>query len=278
MKKPKVSNNEEANDLPSEHVAAGTELQEKQSYWDEWDMKRVEAHHFQDAGKSIKAVQVLRRLSSRHSLTPSSSRSRQDLSPRHVNALVTMVLAVANGHAFGALKEVIQLLQQDRVTWTPEIFSDDPKALVGAVTAIETAGNLNSYLRRFALARLAKLYHDTAANKGVLVLRSDTERLSSRGVATKAHKATAYRVIIQSIWGVSFPGNYKDAKMTKRGLIDSDSSNAVHWNKCKSKLCKQIEGGQRWLGLANRFGWSSLGLVTRDWLIGNNKVVASDRM
>ena len=278
MKKSKVSNNEGTNNLPSEPVAADAELQEKQSYWDEWDMKRVEAHHFHDDGKSIKAVQVLRRLTSRHNPTPSSSRSRLDLSPGHINALVTMVLAVANGHAFGALKEVIQLLQQDRVTWTPEIFGDDPKALVGAVTAIETAGNLNCYLRRFALARLAKLYHDTARNKGVLVLKNDTERLSSQRVATKAHKATAYRVMIQSIWGVSFPGNYKDAKMTKRGLIDSDSSNAVHWNKCKSKLCKQIEKGQRWFGLANRFGWSSLGLITQDWLIGNNKVIASDSM
>jgi hypothetical protein len=30
-------------------------------------------------------------------------------------------------------------------------FSNDPKVLVNAVTTIETAGQLNSYLRRFAL-------------------------------------------------------------------------------------------------------------------------------
>jgi hypothetical protein len=56
--------------------------------------------------------QVLRRLISRQNTTPFSSRGRLGLSPGHVNALVTMVLAVANGYAFGALKEVIKLLEQ----------------------------------------------------------------------------------------------------------------------------------------------------------------------
>lgn len=152
------------------------------------------------------------------------------------------------------------------------------KVLIRAVTAIETAGNLNSYLRRFGLARLAKLYRDTAANRGQLAVENNSVRSSTWAVTTKAHKAEAYNSMIQHIWGISFPAHSKGTKMTKRGLIDSDAPDAVQWNKCKNKLCKQIEAGQRWLGLAERFGWSSLGLITRDWSIGDNKVVASDRM
>jgi hypothetical protein len=41
-----------------------------------------------------------------------------------------MVLAVANCYAFGALKEVTGLLQQDRAAGTSEIFSINPKVLM----------------------------------------------------------------------------------------------------------------------------------------------------
>ncbi|KAK5219752.1 hypothetical protein LTR47_011440 [Exophiala xenobiotica] len=65
--------------------------------------------------------------------------------------------------------------------------------------------------------------------------------------------------------------------MTKSGLIDSDAPEAAQWNQCKRKLSKQIEAGQRWLQWAERLGWSSLGLISRDWSIGDSRVVASDR-
>lgn len=67
----------------------------------------MEATHAQNIGKPIKAVQVLKRFTLRHRPITIRSRSRQDLSPGHVSVLITIVLAVANGHAFGALKEVI---------------------------------------------------------------------------------------------------------------------------------------------------------------------------
>ncbi|KAK5202686.1 hypothetical protein LTR47_011460, partial [Exophiala xenobiotica] len=39
----------------------------------------------------------------------------------------------------------------------------------------------------------------------------------------------------------------------------------------------QIEAGQQWLKFADKFGWSALGLVTRDWFIEENKLLANDR-
>ena len=47
-------------------------------------------------------------------------------------------------------------MQRQQVTWSDEIFSRDPKVLVGYVDTIGTAQDLNSYVRRFRLARLAK--------------------------------------------------------------------------------------------------------------------------
>ncbi|KAK5202607.1 hypothetical protein LTR47_011575 [Exophiala xenobiotica] len=48
------------------------------------------------------------------------------------------------------------------------IFSQDPEVLVSAVNSVDTADNLNSYLRGSALARQARLYSDTVANRGLL--------------------------------------------------------------------------------------------------------------
>ncbi|KAK5356063.1 hypothetical protein LTS03_011785, partial [Exophiala xenobiotica] len=64
----------------------------------------------------------------------------------------------------------------------------------------------------------------------------------------------------------------------RSGLIDSDESDAVRWNHYKRKLSKQIEAGQRWLKFADKSGWSALGLVTRDWFIEENNVLANDRI
>ncbi|KAK5239394.1 hypothetical protein LTS06_012809, partial [Exophiala xenobiotica] len=103
-----------------------------------------------------------------------------------------MVLAVANGHAFGALKEVMTFMQQDDRATMAGVFSQDPKVLVRALNRVETADNLNSYLRRFALARLARLYSDTVANRGLLGRDKDDSRLSLRTSTNKAYKAEAY--------------------------------------------------------------------------------------
>jgi hypothetical protein len=96
-------------------------------------------------------------------------------------------------------------------------------------------------------------------------------------VVIKAHKAEAYKAMILHIWGLPFPAHCKGAKMTKGGLIDSTAPDALQWNKCKGRLRKQIAAGQRWFGMVSRFGWSTLSLITRDWSIGDSKVVASDR-
>jgi len=146
------------------------------------------------------------------------------------------------------------------------------------VSAIETASHLNSYLRRFTLARLANIYLETAANGGFLTTQDDRGCPSSRTAVTNPHKAKAYIAMIFHIWGIPFPAQYEGAKMARGGLINSTAADALQWNKCKTRLRQLIDAGQRWLGLATRFGWSTLGLITKDWSIGDSKVAASDRM
>jgi hypothetical protein len=249
------------------------------AFWDEWDMKRAAmTNHDQQTDQSVKAVRVWRRLATNHNSGLSRSRGGRDMCLRNVDKLVTMVLAVANCYAFGALKEVMSLLQQDRAAWTSEIFSNHPRVLVEAVNTIETVGNLNSYVRRFGLAQLANIYLCTAANGGRLVSNNDRTPSSSRAVSTKSHKAEAYSAMILHIWDLPFPAHCKGSKMTRGGLIDSTAADALQWNKCKARLRKQIDAGQRWVTMATRVGWSTLGLITRDWSIGDSKVVASDRM
>ncbi|KAK4934312.1 hypothetical protein LTR10_024383 [Elasticomyces elasticus] len=225
---------------------------------------------------TIKAVRVWRRLSS-HTPAPSPDRHQGALSRDRVDSVVKMVLAVANNYAFSALKEVIFFLQQDGATSVAGIFSSDLGTLVRSIDAIVTADHLNSYLRRFALARLAKSYNDTVVNGGHLV-DSEPNMSSLKRMTTKESKSEAYISLIQHTWGVEFPGRYRGQRKTQSGLIKSDASNAVRWNQCRRKLGKQIDAGQRWLRFAERFGWSSLGLISRDWSIGDNKVAASDRI
>jgi hypothetical protein len=227
---------------------------------------------------SVKAVRVWRRLSGKHSSGSSRSRMGRNTPQRNVNKLATMVLAVANCYAFGALKEVMGFLQQDRAAGTSEIFSNDPKVLMETVNTIEKTGHLNSYIRRFTLARLANIYVGTAANKGQLTLDDDGAYPSPPPLGTKAHKSAAYTAMILHIWGLPFPAQKKGLKMTRRGLIDSSAADALQWNQYKGRLCRQIEAGQRWLGLATRFGWSTLGLITREWSIGDIKAGASDSL
>ncbi|KAK4934607.1 hypothetical protein LTR10_024174 [Elasticomyces elasticus] len=231
------------------------------SFWYDWDIKKGSYAQQENHPKHpIKATQVWRRLTSLP-FAPSSGRIQQGVSPGRVNTLVKMVLAVTNGHAFRALKEVMTFIQRDERATMAGVFSQDPKVLVKAVNSVDSADNLNSYLRRFALARLARLYAETVANRGRLGHDKDGTCLSLRTSTNKAYKAMAY-------------GRNK----TRGGLIDSNESDAVRWNHYKRKLSKQIEAGQRWLKFADKFGWSALGLVTRDWFIEENKVLANDRI
>ncbi|KAK5020782.1 hypothetical protein LTS07_011434 [Exophiala sideris] len=262
---------------PSQSRSKKKEVIPVESYWDEWDAKRESELQPGDTNRqTIKAVRVWRRLSS-HTPAPSPDRHQGALSRDRVDSVVKMVLAVANNYAFSALKEVIFFLQQDGATSVAGIFSSDLGTLVRSIDAIVTADHLNSYLRRFALARLAKSYNDTVVNGGHLV-DSEPNMSSLKRMTTKESKSEAYISLIQHTWGVEFPGRYRGQRKTQSGLIKSDASNAVRWNQCRRKLGKQIDAGQRWLRFAERFGWSSLGLISRDWSIGDNKVAASDRI
>ena len=146
------------------------------------------------------------------------------------------------------------------------------------VNTIEKLGHLNSYIRRFTLARLANIYVGTAAKGGQLTLDDDGAHPFGRAAGTNAQKAASYSAMILHIWGVPFPAQNKGVKLTRGGLIDSSAADALQWNKYKARLRHQIDAGQRWLGLATRFGWSTLGLITREWSIGDKKVAASDSM
>ena len=84
--------------------------------------------------------------------------------------------------------------------------------------------------------------------------------------------------MIEQILGVPFPVEYSDTRMTENGLIDSTSRAAVQWNKYKIKLRKKIEAGNRWVDLAQRFGWSVLGLITRDSQAGQESIIVSHGM
>lgn len=248
-----------------------------QSFWDEWDMKRAAMtnHNHQ----TFKAVRVWERLSIKYSSRLLRSQRGQGNAPPKVGRLVTMVAAVANCYAFTVLKEVMgRLQQQDIAAGASDIFSNDPKVLMETVSTIELAGHLQSYVRRFTLARLANMYLETAANGGYLITQDERACLSSRTVVTNPHKAKAYVAMIFHIWGIPFPPQFKGVKMTRGGLIDSTAADAVRWNKCKTRLRKQIDAGQRWLGLATRVGWPTLALITTDWSIGESTVAASDRM
>ncbi|KAK4934415.1 hypothetical protein LTR10_024316 [Elasticomyces elasticus] len=250
-----------------------------QAYWKEWDMKReAEIPDNVQTSGTIKAVRVWDRFCERPRLVSMSSEYLQSVNPHRVNILVTMVLAVGNSHGFRALKRAMTAAQQGGTPSIADAFSNEPQRLVRTLTAIDTAGDTYAYMRRLALARLAKLYRNTAANAGQLAIDDDDAAwMSRRRPALKDDKAKAYRSMIEHIWGAAFPDLFRGQTMTKSGLIDSDIPEAVRWNQCKRKLSKQIEAGQRWLQWAERLGWSSLGLISRDWSIGDSRVVASDR-
>ncbi|KAJ9493358.1 hypothetical protein H2202_011170 [Exophiala xenobiotica] len=266
---------------PSQPAATVTpESSTDQAYWKEWDMKReVETPDNVQTSGTIKAVRVWDRFCQPPGVVSSNRDYLQDVNPHRVNILVTMVLAVGNSHGFRALKRAMTAAQQGGTPSIADAFSNNPQRLVKTLTAIDTAGDMYAYMRRLALARLARLYRNTAANAGQIAIDDDDTAawMSRRRPASKDDKAKAYRSMIEHIWGAAFPDRFRGQTMTKSGLIDSDAPEAVQWNQCKRKLSKQIEAGQRWLQWAERLGWSSLGLISRDWSIGDSRVVASDR-
>jgi len=64
--------------------------------------------------------------------------------------------------------------------------------------------------------------------------------------------------------------------MNKKGLIISNAPAAIRWNTCKIKLRNRLEPGLRWLGLTDRFGQLSIGLITKNWMIDDKQVTAND--
>ncbi|KAK7901112.1 hypothetical protein LTR80_012340, partial [Exophiala xenobiotica] len=71
------------------------------------------------------------------------------------------------------------------------------------------------------------------------------------------------------IWDAALLVRFRSRDKTRSGLIDSDGPDAIR--RCKRKLSKQIDAGQRWLKSADKCGSSALGLVTRDCFIVENK-------
>ncbi|KAK5202450.1 hypothetical protein LTR41_011801 [Exophiala xenobiotica] len=225
------------------------------SFWYDWDNKRGSyAQQGNHAKHPIKATRVWRRLTS---LTPaaSSGRVQQGVSPGPINISVKMVLAVANSHAFGALKEVMTFIQRDERATMAGVFSQDPKVLVNAVNSVDSADNLNSYLRRFAVARAGQIVWRYGREQRSLGARQGWHVLVATDIDKQAYKAAAYVSLIQHIWDVAFPARFQGRSKTRSGLIDSDESDAVRWNHYKRMLSKQIEAGQRWLKFADKFGW-----------------------
>jgi hypothetical protein len=92
------------------------------------------------------------------------------------------------------------------------------------------------------LARLVNLYCKTCANGGTLPGERDILS-SSRATVTKTQKAVTCNLIIEHVWGVPFLARYKGAKITKKGLVNVNTPEAVQWNKCKSKLANRVEAG-----------------------------------
>ncbi|KAK5332286.1 hypothetical protein LTR98_011579 [Exophiala xenobiotica] len=65
---------------------------------------------------------------------------------------------------------------------------------------------------------------------------------------------------------------------TRPGVALSTPTNLMPFGGTITNGNWQIEAGQQWLKFADKFGWSALGLVTRDWFIEENKLLANDRM
>jgi hypothetical protein len=242
--------------------------------WNDWDSKRASECKSSTAPQIIEATSVYKRLSSTPCPRIAKGNARPNISPSHYHQIVTMVLAPGNYHAFRVLKEVIQYLQQDRRDTIHRVSSTDPKILFYALDAIETSGNLDCFLRRFVISRLAKGFRDVCRNGGKLLTENDVV-LPSKVVESKKHISKAYKALIQHIWKEPFPV-LNHVKMDKKGLIISNAPAAIRWNTCKIKLRNRLEPGQRWLGLTDRFGQLSIGLITKNWMIDDKQVTAND--
>ncbi|KAK5549696.1 hypothetical protein LTR46_011903, partial [Exophiala xenobiotica] len=205
---------------PSQPAATVTpESSTDQAYWKDWDMKReVETPDNVQTSGTIKAVRVWDRFCQPPGVVSSNRDYLQDVNPHRVNILVTMVLAVGNSHGFRALKRAMTAAQQGGTPSIADAFSNNPQRLVRTLTAIDTAGDMYAYMRRLALARLAKLYRNTAANAGQLAIDDDDDDaawMSRRRPASKDDKAKAYRSMIEHIWGAAFPDRFRGQTMTK---------------------------------------------------------------
>ncbi|KAK5310412.1 hypothetical protein LTR70_009480, partial [Exophiala xenobiotica] len=179
--------------------------------------------------------------------------------------MATMAQAVGSPSAFRVLKDVLIALPQQGQRAHHDLSVDDPKTLIGMVEVAETSGALNCYQRRFALGRLAQVYHLACQQYG-----------KRFGVVRKMDKTAAFETMNERVWGCPFPNEHRATSKTKNGLIDAKTTAAVRWNKHKSKLVRFLDAGQRWLGLVDQHGWSVLALIAPDWDTSESRLNVTD--
>ena len=193
-----------------------------------------------------------------------------------LDTVASMVMAVGSDVAMGALEEGGTALQP-LPSPCPET-GDDPKALIQLITAIETGECPNTYMRRIALAQLASVFHETAANGGQLVFNPEGPNPQRPGGATRADESAATRSMIEHIWNVPFPTRFGATALNSDGLIASNDPDACQWNTRKKQLDRRLNAGKRWLQFVITFGRASLMLMTRKWSAGLEKGAGSDAL
>ena len=204
-----------------------------------------------------------------------SGLSRRRITNQGLGSLMTaMILAVGNRHALENIGKVSRFVVKHQYRRLFGVYSPDPKVLFRSVDILQTSNDLNCYLRRVALARIAQVFDQTCLNHGKF--SQDFDPANKDHVITKMDKAEAYKSIIETVWGIPFPKLAKGTRMDRNGLIDANDCSAMSWNTYKRRLLRLIGIGQRWYALAERFGWACLALIRRDWLAVKGAPSVSD--
>ena len=142
-KKPKLSSSSNLR-VSSQHAT------QCPSRWQEWDALRD--NNIQGNGM-LRAAQIW------------TSFTRATSCEESLDVLVTMTLAIGGLCGFMSLKELAAGIGQAPVLW--EVFSDDRRTLVQSLDSNEHMVDFLCYLRRIALARLAKLYHESCTGNQI---------------------------------------------------------------------------------------------------------------
>lgn len=176
-------------------------------------------------------------------LTVGSKRRRVDTTEGPAQKRVKMVSAIGSSEIFGVLWNV-GIALTDKTEKVPDVFSKTPSEIIQAVDAIEHLTRVYGSMRRIGLARMANIFNGLASIK-------------RKGKGPKGRNY-AYRHLIATCWEVSISD---DTKLSKSGFISNEDPNAEQWNKYKTKLRHQINFGQRWYRIAEKFGWLTLLLI-----------------